>query len=163
MSGRASTHFSVAVHVLTYLAGRGRGRAVSSDELSESANVHPVYIRQVLAPLRDAQIVRARRGAHGGWELARPSADIHLDEIFDLTTSDEPMLATHGPSPECSVGREISGILSALQADVASAVRAHLRERTVEGLVSDALLAASNRATQQTDVHPAGVAAARLP
>jgi len=76
-----NTQFAVAVHVLTYLAGVSPGRAVSSEELSKSANVNPVYVRRVLGPLRSAKLVRSRPGVNGGWELERDAAQITLEQV----------------------------------------------------------------------------------
>ncbi|BCJ50329.1 hypothetical protein Asp14428_18040 [Actinoplanes sp. NBRC 14428] len=69
MSRSTNTRFAVAVHVLTYLAGLD-DRAAGSEELARSANVNPVYIRQVMGPLRGAGLVRSKPGVHGGWALA---------------------------------------------------------------------------------------------
>ena len=77
MARPTSTHFAVAVHVLTYLAAvAAESRAVSSEELAASANVNPVHVRRVLGPLRDAGLVSSRPGPRGGWGLGRPVEQI---------------------------------------------------------------------------------------
>ncbi|MCW2757288.1 MAG: putative Rrf2 family transcriptional regulator [Nocardioidaceae bacterium] len=133
-----NTQFSVAVHVLTYLAGAGVDRPVSSDELAESTNVNPVHIRRLLGPLRDAGVLRSRPGAHGGWELRRPPSDIRLDEIWDLLQGDDPVLGLHGPSPDCPVGRAIQVELVDLDQQVAAAVRRSLAGRSVGDVLAGA-------------------------
>ena len=135
MSGRANTQFSVAVHVLVYLAGPGIDRPVSSDELAVSANVNPVYVRRVLGPLREAGIVRSRPGAQGGWELVRDPASVRLDEIWQLVHGGA-VLATHGPDPKCPVGRQVQAVLTGLETDIAAAVERELHGRTVADVVT---------------------------
>jgi Rrf2 family protein len=138
MPGPTNTQFAVAVHVLTYLSVIGTSRPVSSDELSGSTNTNPVYVRRVLGPLREAGLVHARQGSHGGWVLARPAAEITLAEVWSLLQRDEPVLGLHGPNPKCPVGAGIQRALHDLDADVAAALRAELGRRTIADLVREA-------------------------
>jgi Rrf2 family protein len=134
VAGSTNTQFSVAVHVLTYLASAGAHRPVSSDELSTSTNTNPVYVRRVLGPLRDAGLVSARQGSNGGWSLARAADSIGLDEVWTLLQGDKPVLGLHGPSPQCPVGRDVAPLLTDIDAGVAAAVQAELATRTIADL-----------------------------
>ncbi|MEV5413623.1 Rrf2 family transcriptional regulator [Thermopolyspora sp. NPDC052614] len=136
MARSTNTRFAVAVHVLTYLAGVAGARPVSSDELSASTNVNPVHVRRVLGPLRAANLVRSRPGAHGGWELAAPAEGIALAEVWRLLQGDDPVLGLHGPNPSCPVGREVQRTLTALDRAVADAVAEELARFTVHDVVS---------------------------
>jgi len=98
MARSTNTQFAVAVHVLTYLAG-DVAAAVSSEELSRSTNVNPVYVRRVLGPLREAGLVRSRPGVHGGWELTPDGRDVTLARIWRLVQGDDAVLGLHGPDP----------------------------------------------------------------
>lgn len=131
-----NTQFAVAVHVLTYLAGITDGRAVSSDELASSANVNPVYVRRVLGRVRPAGMVRARRGAHGGWELDAHPDDITLDQVWRLLQGDEPVLGLHGPDPACTTGRRVQEGLVALDRTVADSLTAALHRITVADMAA---------------------------
>lgn len=145
VSGRGNTQFAVAAHVLVYLAGAGAGRSVSSDELAGSVNVNPVHIRRVLGPLRKAGLLRSRPGAQGGWELARPAETIHFDEIWVLVQGEEPVVASHGPNPQCPVGRLVDGLVGELQDDVGRAIARELHGRTVADVLAGAGIAATTR------------------
>jgi Rrf2 family protein len=134
-----NTQFAVAVHVLTYLAGAGRDRPVSSDELAASTNVNPVHVRRVLGPLREAGLVRSRPGAHGGWELCRAPEGVTLAEVWRLVQGDDPVLGLHGPNPSCPVGRGIQASLAALDRTVAGAVEAELARTTVDDLLTESM------------------------
>jgi Rrf2 family protein len=125
---------SVAVHVLTYLAGVEE-RAVSSDELSVSTNVNPVYVRRVLGPLRDAGLVRSRPGPHGGWELTVDPRELPLSRVWQLMQGGHAVLGLHGPDPACPVGRGVQAALVALDTRVAGAITAELEQLTAHDLL----------------------------
>ncbi|MFJ2264028.1 Rrf2 family transcriptional regulator [Streptomyces sp. NPDC087844] len=131
MARSTNTQFAVAIHVLTYLAGVAEGRTVSSEELSESTNVNPVYVRRVLGPLRSAGLVRSRPGVHGGWQLAADAAHIRLDQVWLLLQGSDPVLGLHSPAPTCAVGRGVQQSLEALDRSVAGAVATELGRFTV--------------------------------
>ncbi|PRY30774.1 Rrf2 family transcriptional regulator [Pseudosporangium ferrugineum] len=135
MSRSTNTRFAVAVHVLTYLAGLD-DRAAGSEELARSANVNPVYIRQVMGPLRGAGLVRSKPGVHGGWALALLPHDIPLDRVWTLLQGDDPVLGLHGPDPGCATGRSVQRSLIDLDREVADAITARLHAVTVADLLS---------------------------
>jgi Rrf2 family protein len=139
MARSKNTQFAVAVHVLTYLAGQAEGTPVSSNELSGSTNVNPVYVRRVLGPLREDGLVRSRPGAHGGWELAAAASDITLARVWRLLQGTDPVLGLHGPDPACPVGRSVQKSLAALNAAVANAVESELQRFTVHDILTRGL------------------------
>lgn len=55
---------------------------ITTDELSKRQDIPTSYLGAILAELRKAGIVRARRGPDGGWTLARPAADISLANVI---------------------------------------------------------------------------------
>lgn len=130
-----NTQFAVAVHVLTFLAGAAGGGPVSSEQLSESTNVTPVYIRRVLGPLREAGLVSSRPGAHGGWELAANPGDINLARVWRLLQGADPLLGLHGPNPACSVGRGVQESLIAIDRAAAGAAEAALSRFTIRDVL----------------------------
>jgi Rrf2 family protein len=134
MARSTNTRFAVAVHVLTYLAG-DVAAAVSSEELSRSTNVNPVYVRRVLGPLREAGLVRSRPGVHGGWELTPDGRDVTLARIWRLVQGDDAVLGLHGPDPACAVGRSVQRSLAALDHAVADALSAELENFTVRDVL----------------------------
>lgn len=144
MARPTSTHFAVAVHVLTYLASSaGEGRSVTSDELAISADVNPVHVRQVLGPLRDAGLVSSRPGPRGGWGLAQPADEISVADVWDLVRGDDPALGLHGPNPACPVGRSVQQSLVDLDARVRDAARSELARVTVADLAAGVVAGAA--------------------
>lgn len=136
MARSANTHFALAVHVLTYLASVGAGRIVGSEELSISTGGNPVHLRRVLGPLREGGLVASRPGATGGWSLARPAAEIPLDEVWRCLRGDHPVLGLHHPDPACPVGALIERSITDLEASVAAALERELAGSTVADLAA---------------------------
>ncbi|MET9564051.1 Rrf2 family transcriptional regulator [Streptomyces tauricus] len=132
MARSTNTQFAVAVHVLVILAIAPEGHTVSSEELSKSANVNPVYVRRVLGPMRNAGLVRSRSGANGGWELVVDPAQITLEKVWLVLQGDEPVLGLHGPDPTCVTGRSVQKSLVSIDRRVADAVATALGHFTVQ-------------------------------
>ncbi len=91
-----------ATVVLTVLASRP-DEVLSASELAERAGLEVPTVSKVLKPLAQAGLVAGFRGAHGGYKLARPAADISLIEIVE---------AMEGPlaMTECSLDHGECGI-----------------------------------------------------
>jgi Rrf2 family protein len=109
MSG--SSRFAVGVHVLAYLAHKA-GQAVTSAEIASSVDTNPVVIRRLLSSFVKVRLVKATKGAHGGFSLASDPANITLLDIYRAV--DAPTdhgLARFTPNLKCPVGTRIGGIL----------------------------------------------------
>lgn len=68
------------VRVLLHLATAPRGMATSA-EIGEAVGIHPVVVRRMLGALRPTGMVESRRGAQGGWALARDPSRIRLGDV----------------------------------------------------------------------------------
>lgn len=55
---------------------------LTTDEIGRRQSIPPSYLGAILAELRRATIVRARRGPEGGWTLARPASEITLADVI---------------------------------------------------------------------------------
>jgi len=89
-----------AVRALTELARRGEtapGKPVRLGDIAGSRDMPLQFLEQVFSALRRGGVVRSRRGASGGYSLARPAAEISVLEV---------VAALDGvPSPaECTQG-----------------------------------------------------------
>jgi Rrf2 family protein len=78
---RKNNQFSVAVHIMTAL-GDHYGEQVTSVDLAASVRTHESQIRNVIAKLVKAGLVRTSRGRNGFSSLARPANKISLLEIY---------------------------------------------------------------------------------
>ena len=78
MTFSAKTEYGVRLMVAL---GRAQEGPTSLKALAEAEGLPLSYLEHVVASLKRAGLVTASRGAHGGYRLARPAADIAMDEV----------------------------------------------------------------------------------
>jgi Rrf2 family transcriptional regulator, cysteine metabolism repressor len=77
-----STKGEYGVRLMVQL-GRHVGTGPASlTEIAAEEDLPRPYLEQLAMVLRDAGLVTSTRGAHGGYELSRPAADISMAEIL---------------------------------------------------------------------------------
>lgn len=135
---KRDTRLSFALHALLHLAQRP-GVSMTSGEMAECSSTHPVVVRQTFAGLREAGIVSSRKGRGGGWRLARPPAEITLEQVqralnervVDVTTED-------AAEPQgCLVQRVVHGALDDAVAEANRVLDRHLASITLADLGAD--------------------------
>jgi Rrf2 family protein len=94
---------------------------VKGEWISEAQRIPKKFMENILHDLKRAGIVRTRRGASGGYWLARPAEEISLAEV--IRAVEGPLANVRGEWPEAV---EYPGAAEALK-DVWIAVRANLR------------------------------------
>jgi len=55
---------------------------MSISEIARQSSVPPAYLEQLIAPLRRASLVESKRGARGGYVLARDPAAIRVGDVY---------------------------------------------------------------------------------
>ena len=76
-----STKAEYGVRVMAHLAGRDGEGPASLASIAEAEGLPLAYLEHLAARLRRAELVESRRGAHGGYSLARPAASITMAEV----------------------------------------------------------------------------------
>ena len=77
-----STKAEYGVRVMAHLARRdGERTPVSLAAIAEAEGLPLAYLEHLVQRLRRAELVDSRRGAHGGYSLARPAAEISMAEV----------------------------------------------------------------------------------
>ena len=71
-----------ALRALAYLAHQ-KGAALSK-EIAEELSISPTYLTKILQTLRKARILKATRGAKGGFVLDRDPSKVTFIEIISL-------------------------------------------------------------------------------
>ena len=51
-------------------------------EIAERQQLSPKYLEHIMQALKAAGLVRAARGAHGGYALTRPPGEIRMSDVF---------------------------------------------------------------------------------
>ncbi len=68
--------------LLVDLAMNQAGAPVSLKSIADRQGLSEHYLEQLIAPLRNAGIVRNIRGAYGGYVLAKPTTEIRVSDII---------------------------------------------------------------------------------
>ena len=74
----STTH---ALRALAWLATHGEGDAILGRDLARHLKIPPDYLSKVLATLARSGVLSARRGARGGYSLARAPERIRLLDV----------------------------------------------------------------------------------
>lgn len=79
---KVSTRGEYGVRAMVSLAHHFGGGPMSIAEIARQANIPPAYLEQLIAPLRRADLVVSKRGAHGGYVLSRDPSQIRVGEVY---------------------------------------------------------------------------------
>jgi Rrf2 family protein len=78
-----STKAEYGVRVMVDLARRGGAEPVALTEIAEAEGLPVAYLEHLVARLRRAGLIESRRGARGGYLLARDPARITMAEVVE--------------------------------------------------------------------------------
>ena len=78
-----STKAEYGVRVMVELARRAGAEPVPLTEIAEHDGLPLAYLEHLVARLRRAGLIESRRGARGGYLLARPAAEITMAEVVE--------------------------------------------------------------------------------
>ena len=117
---RVSAKADYAVRAAAELAAAGDDGPVKGERLADAQDIPLQFLEHILLELKHHGIVRARRGAKGGYWLARPADEVTIAEI--VRAVEGPIAHVQSTPPE---DIEYRGNSKALQ-EVWIAVRASL-------------------------------------
>lgn len=137
---RISHKVDYGVRVVVAIARAERaapGVPVKRDLLAAEERVPPAFLHDILRALRTAGLLRSTRGADGGWNLARPAADITVADIIrDL---EGPLASVRGIRPHELVDHGVEEPFVSLWVAVRAALRSVLDHVTVADLLAGRL------------------------
>ena len=117
---RTTAKADYAVRAAVELAAAGDG-PVSTERIAEAQGIPANFLENILVDLRRAGVVESRRGAAGGYLLARPAAEISIADV--IRAVEGPLANVRGISPDAL---EYEGSAARLR-DVWVALRASVR------------------------------------
>ena len=117
---RVSAKADYAIRAAVELAAAGPG-PVKGDRIATAQAIPPNFLENILADLRNAGLILSKRGAEGGYWLARPADEITLADV--IRAVDGPLANVRGLRSEQVT---YDGSAERLR-DVWVAVRASLR------------------------------------
>jgi Rrf2 family protein len=123
------------LRAMTVLAGAYGGRTLSLVEIADAEHLPAGYLEQLAMPLRHAGLIDGVRGAHGGYRLSRPPADVTVGDV--VRALDGPVSPVECLSPDYVGGaceREIGCLSHPVWRKVKSAIDEVLDSLTLADL-----------------------------
>lgn len=94
---RVSAKSDYAIRAAVELAAAGDG-PVKGERIAQAQEIPSNFLENILSDLRNAGIVASRRGADGGYWLARPAEDVSLADV--IRAVDGPLANVRGVRSE---------------------------------------------------------------
>lgn len=132
-----SSRFTIAIHILVYVATYHEEERITSDVLAQSIQVNPVIIRNILTQLKRAELIAVKRG-QGGVSILPAYEDISLLAIYQAVESikNNQLFSFHSqPNQNCPVGRAIHPLLDDKLERVQSAMERELASISLQELL----------------------------
>jgi Rrf2 family protein len=130
---RVTAKVDYAVRATAELAAADEG-PVKGEKLAESQDIPLQFLEHILLELKHAGIVRARRGAKGGYWLARPPDDVTVAEV--VRAVEGPIANVQSAPPESIEYRGNAEHLREVWIAVRANLRAVLEQVTLADIVS---------------------------
>ena len=88
-----STKAEYGIRVMAHLAREADGapaeaQPISLGSIADAEGLPLAYLEHLVQRLRKAQLIESRRGAHGGYTLARAPGDISMAEVVSALEGD---------------------------------------------------------------------------
>jgi Rrf2 family protein len=129
---------------------------VKGKEIAKAQNISLHFLEHILLELKHAGLVRARRGAAGGYWLARPSDEITIADV--IRAVEGPIANVQSEPPESVSYRGSAQHLQEVWIAVRASLRVVLESVTLADLVTGRLPAGVQRLSSDADSwtpHPA--------
>src|SRR5215211_4717637 len=133
---RVSAKTDYALRAAVELAA-AEGAQVKGERLSSSQSIPLRFLENILLQLRHAGIVESRRGADGGYRLARSPEEITLADV--IRAIDGPLAGVSGQRPETLDFKGRSEPLREVWVAVRASLRAVLEQVTLADVAAGEL------------------------
>ncbi|MGE0068490.1 MAG: Rrf2 family transcriptional regulator [Solirubrobacterales bacterium] len=133
---RVSAKADYAVRAAAELAAAEEG-PVKGEKLADAQEIPLQFLEHILLELKHSGIVRARRGAKGGYWLARPADEVTIADV--VRAVEGPIAHVQSTPPEAIEYRGNSEHLQEVWIAVRANIRNVLENVTLADLVADEL------------------------
>jgi Rrf2 family transcriptional regulator, cysteine metabolism repressor len=104
------------------------------NDIAEKENISEKFLESIAAIIKSKGLVKVKRGAKGGYELAKSPSQITIKELFDALESDFFKNEQAANIAETSLANQCVSTMTNNFSDV---IKKHLESTTLETLVSD--------------------------
>jgi Rrf2 family protein len=134
---RISAKVDYAVRAALELAGAADDDPVKGDTIAEAQDIPLKFLENILGELKHTGIVASRRGAHGGYWLAKPADEVSLGDI--VRAVEGPLATVRGQGADAlkyqGGAKTLQNVWIALRANI----RAVMDEVTLADVISNNL------------------------
>jgi Rrf2 family protein len=134
---RVSAKTDYALRAVVELAAADGDAPVKGERLATGQAIPLRFLENILLQLRHAGLVESRRGADGGYRLARPAEEIALADV--IRAIDGPLAGVSGARPETLDYRGASEPLRDVWVAVRAALRSVLEQVTIADVAAGRL------------------------
>lgn len=92
-----------ALRGMVYLASIETDRVAALPEIAERMDTPEDFLAKILKTLADKGLVKSTRGAHGGYQLARPSRDISFLQVIEAVEGPISLNSCLDPGKSCNL------------------------------------------------------------
>lgn len=130
---RQDSRLSRMLHVLLHMA-RHDG-SFTSDQIAGMLGTNGAVVRRSLAGLREAGLVRAEKGHHGGWRIGRELSEITLLDVHLAIGSERLFtIGSDNDNPQCAVEAVVNDALAETLVDAERQLMARFATLTLQQL-----------------------------
>src|SRR6266436_5973319 len=133
---RISAKVDYAVRAALELAAAG-GDPIKGEAIADAQDIPLKFLENILGELKHSGIVASRRGAQGGYWLAKPAEDVSLADI--VRAVEGPLATVRGRGPETLEYKGQAKPLQNVWVAVGANLRAIMDETTLADLVGTEL------------------------
>jgi Rrf2 family protein len=145
---RVSAKADYAIRAAVELAAAGEG-PVKGERIASAQGIPPKFLENILLDLKQAGVVASRRGAEGGYWLARPATEITLADV--IRAVEGPLAYVRGVRPEDLDYRGAAESLKQVFVALRANLRAVLEEVTLADVAAGELPASVSALTDDPD------------
>jgi Rrf2 family protein len=145
---RTTAKADYAVRAAVELAASGDA-PVSAERIADAQKIPVNFLENILLDLRRAGIIESRRGAAGGYLLARPAGEIVLADV--VRAVEGPLASVRGLSPDALEYEGAAGPLRDVWVALRAAVRSVLEHVTLADVASGELPPLVGELTSEPD------------
>ncbi len=134
---RVTAKVDYAVRALVELVPANPTAPTKADQLSGAQDIPVRFLLNILSELKVAKLVASRRGADGGYWLARPASEVSVADV--IRAVEGPLADVHGVPPELLDYRPPADGLRDVWLASRAALRRILEHVTVADIAAGAL------------------------
>jgi Rrf2 family protein len=146
---RTTAKADYAVRAAVELAASAGDGTMKAEQIAEAQSIPLNFLENILAELRRAGIVESRRGAAGGYLLAKPPEDVSLADV--IRAVEGPLANVRGMSPDALEYEGSAERLRDVWVALRSSVRAVLEQVTLADVAKGELPPHVAELTQAAD------------